>query len=162
MLDQGGDPLRLADRNYHGRHAQPQIIVELDDEEQHQDGFGADASKWLTAESLGDDNVDDEEVDPRDEGPGSPVTHEFSGGESETGGANDEERDRDVARRDREPLRDGVRGAGPVGQHADENADAREVTRDAVTHQSVERLNEGQVVRDARSGRGVAVGARQL
>jgi len=67
VVDQGGDPLGLADRDGRGRDAQPQFGVELDDEEHHQDDFGTHASKWLTAESLRDDDVDGEEVDAGDE-----------------------------------------------------------------------------------------------
>ena len=63
------------------------------------------------------------------------------------------QRDRDVARRDGEPLRDRVRGARPVGQHADQDADAREVAGDPVAHQSVEGLDEREVGR-RRSARG--------
>jgi len=94
VVDQGGDPLGLADRDGRGRDAQPQFGVELDDEEHHQDDFGTHASKWLTAESLRDDDVDGEEVDAGDERPRGPMALEFSGGKRETGGADDEERDR--------------------------------------------------------------------
>jgi len=50
----------LADRDGRGRDAQPQFGVEWTTKSTSSD-FGTHASKWLTAESLRDDDVDGEE-----------------------------------------------------------------------------------------------------